>query len=64
MKSPLGIKVAICICMYSEDKSMLKRTLAGVSQNIEAFAQKGFDYNDIGIFVVMDGIEEMHESVD
>lgn len=26
-----GLKVAICVCMYSEDKSMLKRTLSGIS---------------------------------
>ena len=26
-----SLKLAICICMYSEDKNMLKRTLNGVS---------------------------------
>lgn len=25
-----GIKVAICVCMYSEDRAMLKKTLTGV----------------------------------
>jgi hypothetical protein len=36
MKKPNknAIKLAICICMYSEDKKMLKSTLAGVSENI------------------------------
>ena len=31
MKCKEGIELAICICMYSEDKKMLKNTLAGVS---------------------------------
>lgn len=26
-----GIKLAICVCMYSETKSMLKSTLAGIA---------------------------------
>lgn len=51
-----GIKIAICICMYSEDKSMLKRTLSGVGKNVETFVKAGYNYNDIGVFVVMDGI--------
>ena len=25
-----GIELAICVCMYSEDKKMLKTTLAGI----------------------------------
>lgn len=34
MKDEAGLELAICICMYSEDKKMLKSTLAGVSENI------------------------------
>lgn len=34
MKEEAGIELAICICMYSEDKKMLKSTLAGVAENI------------------------------
>ena len=30
MKTKEGIEVAICVCMYSENKRMLKSTLAGV----------------------------------
>lgn len=30
MKSAQGIELAICVCMYSEDKKMLKSTLAGI----------------------------------
>lgn len=59
-----GIKVAICICMYSEDKSMLKRTLSGVGKNVETFVNGGYSYNDIGVFVIMDGIEVVHSTVE
>jgi hypothetical protein len=31
MKSKEGLELAICVCMYSEDKKMLKSTLAGVA---------------------------------
>lgn len=34
MKSKEGIELAICVCMYSEDKKMLKSTLAGIKENI------------------------------
>lgn len=34
MKHPDGIKLAICVCMYTEDKKMLKNTLSGVADNI------------------------------
>ncbi len=30
MKIPEGIELAICVCMYSEDKKMLKATMAGI----------------------------------
>jgi hypothetical protein len=36
-----GIKIAICICMYSEDKKMLKNTLAGVKENIATMVRAG-----------------------
>ena len=35
MKRKEGIEVAICVCMYSENKRMLKSTLAGIKENIE-----------------------------
>ncbi len=31
------IKVCICICMYSEDKSALRTTLSGVADSIQHF---------------------------
>lgn len=43
MKKAGGIKLAICICMYSEDKKMLKSTLAGVAENVaNLVAYEGF----------------------
>ncbi len=35
---------------------MLKRTLAGVAQNISTFTENGIPPNRIGVFVIMDGI--------
>jgi hypothetical protein len=34
IKQREGIELAICVCMYSEDKKMLKSTLAGIAENI------------------------------
>ena len=57
MKSQEGIELAICVCMYSEDKKMLKSTLAGVAENISNMvAIGGLDPDKIGVFVMMDGI--------
>jgi hypothetical protein len=43
--------------MYSEDKKMLKSTLAGVAENISNLvAKNGIDPDKIGVFVIMDGI--------
>lgn len=64
MKKKGGIKLAICICMYSEDKKMLKSTLAGVAENVaNLVAYEGLDPDDIGVFVMMDGIEKVDSSI-
>lgn len=50
--------------MYSEDKKMLKSTLAGVSENIaNIVALEGVNPDKIGVFVMMDGIEKVDKSV-
>jgi phage shock protein PspC (stress-responsive transcriptional regulator) len=50
--------------MYSEDKKMLKGTLAGIGENIANLAVKsGVDPDRIGVFVIMDGIEKVDPSV-
>ena len=57
-------KLAICVCMYSETKQMLKSTLAGISQNIaNLVAYEHFDPDDIAVFVMMDGIEKVDSSI-
>lgn len=57
------IQLCICICMYSEDKTMLRKTLAGVSNNIAVFNQNGISADEIIVAVVMDGIEKVDSSV-
>ena len=42
---------------------MLKKTLTGVAKNIATFNRKGVPSHDIGVFVIMDGIEVVDESV-
>ena len=46
--------------MYSETKSMLKSTLAGIAENIANIVahegHEGIGPDDIGVFVMMDGI--------
>ena len=56
--------MAICVCMYSETKPMLKSTLAGIADNIaNMVAYEGIDPDDIGVFVMMDGIEKVDDSI-
>lgn len=64
MKSKDGIELAICVCMYSEDKKMLKSTLAGVAENIaNLVALEGMDPDKIGVIVMMDGIQKVDASI-
>ena len=64
MKKADGIELAICVCMYSEDKKMLKSTIAGISENIaNLVAYEGLDPDKIGVFVMMDGIEKVEKTV-
>lgn len=47
--------------MYSEDKKMLKSTLAGVKENISNLVARGKISSDkIAVIIVMDGIEKVH----
>ena len=50
--------------MYSEDKKMLKSTIAGVSENIaNLVAFEGLNPDKIGVFIMMDGIEKVDLSI-
>ncbi len=42
---------------------MLRKTLAGVSNNIATFVQNGISSDDIVVAVVMDGIQKVDSSV-
>lgn len=42
---------------------MLRKTLAGVANNIATFVRNGISADDIIVVVVMDGIEKVHPSV-
>ena len=64
MKKAEGIELAICVCMYSEDKKMLKSTIAGISENIaNIVAYEKINPDKIGVFVMMDGIEKVDLSI-
>jgi hypothetical protein len=42
---------------------MLRKTLAGVSNNIANFVRNGISSDDIVVAVIMDGIEKVDPSV-
>ncbi len=63
VKSLNNFKVGICVCMYSEDKSALESTLVGIGENIDRFVRNGVSSDQIGVFVIIDGIEKAHQSV-
>ena len=63
LKKPEGVELAICVCMYSEDKKMLKRTLMGITDNIDRLVDNGISPDDILICVLIDGIQKVDESL-
>lgn len=42
---------------------MLRKTLAGVANNIATFVRNGISADEIAVCVVMDGIEKVDSSV-
>ena len=42
---------------------MLRKTLAGVSNNIATFVQNGISADDIAVVIIMDGIEKVDPTV-
>jgi hypothetical protein len=63
MKTHGAIEIAICICMYNEDRAMLNNTLSGVGENIINLCKQGIDPDKIVVIIVQDGIEKMDHSV-
>ena len=55
--------MAICICIYNEDKSSLNYTLSGVGENIMNLYKQGVDPDKIAVIIVQDGIEKMNPEV-
>ena len=58
-----SLRVAICVCMYSQDKTQLKKTFNGIANNIATFVKNGIPSDEIGVFFIMDGIDVVNESV-
>jgi hypothetical protein len=63
LKKPTGTEVAICVCMYSEDKPMLKRTLEGIADNIDLLIEQGTNPDDIFVAIIIDGIQKVDPSL-
>ena len=59
------IKLAICICVYSEPKSMLKGTIKGIQESYKYFLERaGILPHEIILTVIFDGIEKVNNSKD
>jgi hypothetical protein len=58
-----GLELAICVCMYSEGKTMLKDSIRGIEDNIAKMVLSGVSPDSIAVLVIMDGIEKVDESV-
>ena len=59
------IKLAICICVYSEAKHMLKSTIKGIQESNKDFLQRaGIMSHEIIVVVIFDGIEHLNNSKD
>ncbi len=59
------IKLAICICVYSEPKHMLKSTIKGIQQSYKYFLENaGIMPHQIILTVIFDGIEKINNSKD
>jgi chitin synthase len=57
------IKLAICVCVYSEPKHMLKSTIKGIQESYKHFYQKaGIMSHEIILVVIFDGIEKVNNS--
>jgi hypothetical protein len=58
-----GLELAICVCMYSESKTMLKDSIKGIEDNVGRLIINGVNPDSIAVFVIMDGIEKVDPSV-
>ena len=58
-----GLELGICISMCKEEKKLLKRTLVGVTENIDEMIRSGMCPDDIFVVVMMDGITNVDKSL-
>lgn len=49
--------------MYSEDKRMLKDTIKGIEDNIKKLILGGMNPDAVAVFILMDGIEKVDDTV-
>lgn len=56
MKTHGAMEMAICVCMYNEDRSMLQNTLQGIGENLVKLYQQGIDPDKIVVVIIQDGI--------
>ena len=63
MKTHGNIEMAICVCMYKEDRTMLNNTLQGIGENIINLYKQGVDPDKIVVIILQDGIEKMDKSI-
>jgi hypothetical protein len=59
------IRLAICVCVYSEPKHMLKSTIKGIQESYKHFYQQaGIMPHEIVLVVIFDRIEKINNSKD
>ncbi len=63
LKRSQGVELAICVCMYSENKKMLKSTLMGIADNIQQLIDSGVSPDDIFVTIVIDGVQKVDEGI-
>ncbi len=56
MKMRGNMEMAICVCMYNEDRTMLNNTLQGIGENIINLYKQGVDPDKIVVILLQDGI--------
>lgn len=63
LEAPNALELAICVCMYSEDRLMLKDSIKGIEDNVARLISSGVNPDSIAVFVIMDGIEKVNNTV-
>lgn len=49
--------------MAGEDRRVLKKTLAGVAQNVDELVRSGVSPDDIFVVVMVDGVQRVDKSL-